>query len=103
MTAGQSKTGWEAAIEDRAARAEAEARRVVAYLNDEIVPEIRRDSSRALQAMAERLTYLAERLEGRRSTSRAGSTAKPGWRTAEAPWTAEASWNPETPWNPDRR
>ena len=96
MTAGQGKTGWEVKIEDAAAQVEAEARRVIAYLNDDIVPEIRRDSSRALRVMAGGLTTLAERLEGRRATNRAGGAAK-------AAWNPEATWNPEAAWNPDRR
>lgn len=67
-----TKAGWEQAIEDTAVKAEAEVRRVIRYLNDEVVPEVRRDSSRALRAAAGELTRLAERMDGRRSgTTRA--------------------------------
>ena len=69
--AGQMKAGWEQALEDTAAKAEAEVRRVIKYLNDEVVPEVRRDSSRALRAAADELTKLAERMDGRR-----GGTAR---------------------------
>ena len=62
----RAKTGWEQAIEDSAVKAEAEVRRVIAYLNDEVVPEVRRDGSRALRSAAAELTRLAERMEGRR-------------------------------------
>ena len=61
-----TKTGWERAIEDTALKAEAEVRRVIQYLNDEVVPEVRRDGSRALRAMADEMTRLAERIDGGR-------------------------------------
>ena len=67
-----TKAGWERAIEDTAVKAEAEVRRVIRYLNDEVVPEVRRDSSRALRAAADELNKLAERMDGRRGgTTRA--------------------------------
>ena len=70
----RAKTEWEQAIEETAVKAEAEVRRVIAYLNDEVVPEVRRDGSRALRAAAAELTKLAERMEGRqRGATGAGS------------------------------
>ena len=65
----QAKTQWEQAIEDTAVKAEAEVRRVITYLNDEVVPEVRRDGSRALRTAASELVKLADRMEGRRPTS----------------------------------
>ena len=47
-------------------RAEVELRRVIAYLNDEVVPQVRRNSSGALKVAAEQLHKLAEALEGAR-------------------------------------
>lgn len=61
----EAKAGWERVLEDSAAKAEAEVRRVIAALNDEVVPEVRRHGSRALRAAAEELTRLAERIERR--------------------------------------
>lgn len=46
--------------------AEEELRRVIAYLNDEVVPQVRQNSSQALKAAAERLARLAERLDHRK-------------------------------------
>ena len=51
-------------------RVEGEVRRVIAYLNDEVVPEVRQGSSRALRATATQLAKLAEHLD--RDTNRAG-------------------------------
>ena len=67
--AEQGKAGWERAVEDTAARAEAEVRRLITYLNDEVVPEVRRDGSRALRSAGEELLRLAEHMEGRRRGS----------------------------------
>ncbi|HVJ08907.1 MAG TPA: hypothetical protein VM554_11015 [Acidisarcina sp.] len=44
-------------------RAEEELRRVIAYLNDEVVPQVRRNSSEALKIAAEQLHKLAEALD----------------------------------------
>lgn len=70
----QAKTQWEQAIEDTAVKAEAEVRRVITYLNDQVVPEVRRDSSRALRTAASELVKLAERMEGRRPAASSGGS-----------------------------
>lgn len=44
-------------------RAEEELRRVIAYLNDEVVPQVRRNSSEALRVAAAQLARLAETLD----------------------------------------
>jgi hypothetical protein len=60
-------------------RIEEEVRRVIAYLNDEVVPEVRRSSSVALRSAAQRLSQLAERLD--RNTAPPGAaSAGPGER-----------------------
>lgn len=46
-----------------APRMEEEVQRVIAYLNDIVVPQVRRNSSSALRAAAEQLGKLAEHLE----------------------------------------
>ena len=46
---------------------EEESERVIAYLNDEVVPSIRQGSSRALRTAAEKLSQLAEFMEQNRS------------------------------------
>ncbi|WP_446745458.1 hypothetical protein [Silvibacterium acidisoli] len=42
---------------------EEEVRKVIAYLNDEVVPSVRENSSKALRAAAEQLTRLAEHMD----------------------------------------
>jgi hypothetical protein len=44
-------------------RIEEEVRKVINYLNDEVVPEVRRNSSQALRTASEHLTRLAEHLD----------------------------------------
>lgn len=44
-------------------RVEEEVKKVIAYLNDEVVPGVRENSSRALKAAADQLAKLAERLD----------------------------------------
>lgn len=44
-------------------RVEEELNRVIAYLNDEVVPEVRENSSKALKIAADQLTKLAERID----------------------------------------
>ena len=51
-------------------RVEQELSRVIAYLNDEVVPEVRQGSSRALRAAATQLAKLAEHLDS--GANRAG-------------------------------
>ena len=46
---------------------EEESEKLVAYLNDEVVPSIRQGSSKALRTAAEKLSQLAEYMEQHRS------------------------------------
>lgn len=50
---------------------EEEIKKVISYLNDEVVPRLRKDSSQALYAAAEQLRKIANHLEesGRRRPS----------------------------------
>ena len=47
-------------------RIEEELRRAVRYIDDEVVPEVRRNSSAALRAAADRLQKLAEQVDDER-------------------------------------
>jgi hypothetical protein len=49
-------------------RVEEEVRKVITYLNDEVVPEVRRNSSQALRIAAEQLGKLAEHLDKNNDT-----------------------------------
>lgn len=46
-----------------APRVEEEVRKVIAYLNDEVVPKVRENSSEALRIAAEQLRKLADHME----------------------------------------
>lgn len=56
---------WDTKVEDAAARVEGELQRLIRYLNDEVVPDVRRQSSSALKTAAERLQDLAKSLDDR--------------------------------------
>lgn len=60
---------WEQQVRDAAARAEEEVRRVVTYINDEVMPEVRRNGSVALRAAAVELHKLAQRMDEQRSAA----------------------------------
>lgn len=47
-------------------RVEEDVKRVITYLNDEVVPEVRQNSSKALRIAAEQLAKLADHLDSRR-------------------------------------
>ena len=53
----------EAKFKEEMPRVEEEVQKVITYLNDVVVPEVRGNSSRALRAASEQLAKLAERLD----------------------------------------
>jgi bisphosphoglycerate-dependent phosphoglycerate mutase len=63
MDSSSNKHPWEERLHEAGTRIEDEVRRVVRYLDDEVVPEVRRNSSIALRAAADRLAKLAQHLE----------------------------------------
>jgi hypothetical protein len=67
--ANQEPRSWEQQLREAAARAEEELRRVVAYINDEVVPDIRRNGSQALRSASEELQKLAQRMDEHRAAT----------------------------------
>jgi hypothetical protein len=67
--ANDEAKGWEQQVRDAAARAEEEVRRVVTYINDEVVPEVRRNGSQALRFAAAELQKLAQHMDERRDAA----------------------------------
>lgn len=63
MATGDPKRPWDQQLRDAAAHLETDLKHVVKYLNDEVVPEVRRNGSGALRAAAAELHRLAERLD----------------------------------------
>jgi hypothetical protein len=68
-------------LRDAGKDVEAELQRLITYMNDEVVPQVRRGSSAALRAVAGQLGRLAESLE--RGTVR--STGTTGGASQDAP------------------
>jgi hypothetical protein len=64
-----ANAGWEQQVKDATARAEEELRRVVTYINDEVVPDIRRNGSDALRFAAAEMQKLAQRMDDRRAAA----------------------------------
>jgi hypothetical protein len=66
-------------LHDAAKRAEEELRRFVTYLDDEVVPEVRRNSSTALRAAAVRLQKMADSMDdARKDKGNSGPTSSSG-------------------------
>jgi hypothetical protein len=56
-------------LKDAATRLEADLKRAITYLNDEVVPQVRLHSSRGLREAADQLRKLAEQLDQHRGGS----------------------------------
>jgi len=67
--AAEDRRNWERQLREAAARVEEDLRHVVTYINDEVVPDIRRNGSEALRAAAAELQKLAQRMDDRRAAS----------------------------------
>ena len=76
MTTGDTKR-WEQQLREAAARVEEDVHNVVTYINDEVVPDIRRNGSQALRAAAAELQKLAQRMDERRAASPQAEKEKP--------------------------
>lgn len=63
-------------------RIDEEVKRVIAYLNDQVVPQVRQNSSVALRAAAEQLRKLADSLEEQRRTAAGTDASEAGQRGA---------------------
>ena len=74
------ETGWEQQLKDAASHAEQDLRRLVGYINDEVVPEVRRNGSEALRKAAAELHRLAEKMDAqvKQTTPPPGSGEAPG-------------------------
>ena len=68
---------WEQQVRDAAVRVEEDLRRVVTYINDQVVPDIRRNGSQALRAAADELQKLAQRMDDRRTAAHGESPPAP--------------------------
>ncbi|GAA3753388.1 hypothetical protein [Terriglobus aquaticus] len=60
---GAPRSNFEQDLRNAAARADEELQRLIRYLNDEVVPDVRKHSSVALRSASEGLRSLAEKME----------------------------------------
>lgn len=67
-----SKRPWEQRLHEAGTRIDEDLRRFINYINDEIVPDVRRNGSEALRSAAAELNRLARRMD-----DRAGRTPPP--------------------------
>jgi glutamyl-tRNA reductase len=58
-----NEKAWETRIRGAAAQVEAEVQKVIQYINDEVVPDVRKNGSEALRMAAQELQRLAERMD----------------------------------------
>jgi hypothetical protein len=65
------KRPWEQQLRDAATHLEADLKNVVKYINDEVVPDVRRNGSEALRVAAAELHKLATKIDdhARRSSA----------------------------------
>lgn len=64
MSYESSKQPWDGKVREAAEHAEEEVKRVITYINEEVVPEVRRNGSAALKRAALELERLAQRIDG---------------------------------------
>ena len=73
---------WEIRLREAASRVEDDLQKLVAYVNDEVVPDVRRNGSVALRKAAEELHRLAVHMEASRE-GKAPAAAPPPPRVEE--------------------
>jgi hypothetical protein len=80
MSTEQPKRPWEQQLRDAAAHLETDLKNVVKYINDEVVPDVRRNGSEALKAAAAELHRLAQKMDdhARRTSSSPPPPPPPG-------------------------
>ena len=74
--ANHEPKAWEQQLREAASRAEEEMRKVVTYINDEVMPEVRRNGSVALRAAADQMHKLAEKMDEHRAAAEAPPQSK---------------------------
>jgi hypothetical protein len=83
MATGDPKRPWEQQLRDAATHLETDLKNAVKYINDEVVPEVRRNGSEALRAAAAELHRLAQRMDDH--ARKASAAPPPGPEDAPKP------------------
>ena len=74
------KYAWEQRLHEAGSRVEEDLRSLITYLNNEVVPEVRKNGSEALRAAARELDRIAQRMDeraGRKATPPPEGSPKP--------------------------
>ena len=66
MPVGGGNKPWEDRLREAGSQLEDELRRAVRFLDDEVVPELRKNGSAALRTASDQLRKLAEKLDDER-------------------------------------
>ncbi len=66
MPVGGGNKPWEDRLREAGSQLEDELRRAIRYLDEEVVPEVRKTGSAALRTASDELRKLAERLDDER-------------------------------------
>lgn len=82
-TPGQGQAGVGSRIEEAIEAIEIELRRTIAYVNDAVIPEVRRESISAMRAAADTLHNLADRFEQRYNQAAGNSQNQAHGQTRE--------------------
>ena len=62
-----AKGPWEQRLQDVGGRVEEDLRKLIQFINDEVVPDVRRNGSEALRSAAAELGRLADRMDRRKA------------------------------------
>ena len=80
MPAEEPKRSWEQIFQNTGSRVEEDLRRIIQYINNEVVPDVRRNGSSALRFASDELQKLAQRMDDRAQPTPpppTGDTSKP--------------------------
>ena len=70
-------SAWDQHLREAGERIEEDLKRLVTYLNDEVVPDVRRSGSSALRSAAAELHRLAEQVDDRRGSTPPTPSSEP--------------------------
>jgi hypothetical protein len=75
-----SSAAWEQRLHEAGTRVEEELRTLISYINDEVVPEVRKNGSVALRKAAQQMETLARKMDERTRPGGGSDSTKSGDR-----------------------
>jgi hypothetical protein len=73
MVTGGGNRPWEDRLREAGSQLEDELRKAIRYLDEEVVPEVRKSGSAALRTASDQLRKLAEKLDDERRKRESGA------------------------------